>query len=84
VKKLYLPLLFDEQTHVASGGKTTIFCTEAFYAFSDMEKAREEAKRLSLKNPQGKVVILESIVVIEARRVEFAEKMYNEHGELIA
>lgn len=83
MKKLYLPLMFDERTHVANGGVTTIFAEEAFKAFSDMDAAREEAQKLSLKNPRGKVVILESVIVIEARKIEFAEKQYNANGELI-
>lgn len=83
MKKLYLPLTFEEGNYIEKNGVFSIFCGDALKGFVDLDKAKDEARKLSLKNPSAKIVICESVVVIEPHRLEFTEKKFNERGELI-
>lgn len=84
MKKLFLPYLFDEDSAVFKDFGAILFGVEDqnLNAFFDFESAKEAARKLSLKNPKGKVVIFEANMVIEPRKVEFAEKVFTSSGEL--
>jgi hypothetical protein len=76
--------LFDASTFVESRhGGTIIPGTDAWQAFHDLPSAVEAAKKMSVNNPKAQIIILESKCIIEPRKIEFAEKMYNSAGELI-
>jgi hypothetical protein len=84
MRKLYLPLLFNKETTVAKDEHTLFLPGDGSWkGYYTLEDAREAAKKMAMSDPKGKVVILESAVVVEPRRIEFAEKTYNAAGELI-
>lgn len=84
MKKLFVPLMFTDETYVlrGNGGQYVPGC-DPLTTFGTMDEAKEAAKHLSLAHPKGKVVIFEAVMVIEPRKVEFSEKVYNGSGELI-
>lgn len=57
--------------------------SDPWKAFEDLDDAREHAKKLSLSDPKSKVVIMTSYCVVEPRRVDFSEKLFNDQGELL-
>lgn len=84
MKKLWLPLLCNEETFLSNNvGGNFMPGSEVYKAFTDKGKARDFAKDLAMRNVGGKVILFEAIMVVEPRRVEFAEKAYNEGGELV-
>ena len=84
MKKLWLPLLYNSETFVSNQtGGSFMPGSEVYKAFTDKGKAREFAKTLAMGNVNGKVILFEAVMVVEPRRVEFAEKSYNEGGELV-
>lgn len=84
MKKLYLPYLFDADTAVEKAFGAILFAEgQNLTAFYNLEEAKEAGRKLALSSPKGKVLILETTMIIEPRRVEFAEKVYNSSGELV-
>ena len=84
MKKLWLPLLCNNETYVGNNaGGSFMPGAEVYKAFTDKGKARDHAKDLAMQNVGGKVILFEAVMVVEPRRVEFAEKAYNEGGELV-
>jgi hypothetical protein len=84
MKKLYLPLIFSKNSHKADANGCRIFPgSDAFYGYFSEEKALEKAKEMSMGEPSGKVIVFEATVVVEPRKIEFAEKKYNSNGELL-
>ena len=83
MKKLYLPCLFSKSTVVELGASTKILIPEMDGFFSK-EEAIMAAQKLALTDPKAKVVIFEATMVIEPRRIEFAEKTFTSDGELLA
>lgn len=84
MKKLFLPLMFNPDTYVArgNGGQYVPGC-DPLSMYGTMDEAKEAAKHLSLAHPKGKVIIFEAVMMVEPRKVEFSEKVYNSSGELI-
>lgn len=81
MKKLFLPLVFDEG--VVAKADRYIFWPDECVAYMDLESAKEAGRKMVVGNPKAKVVILVSEMVIEPRRIEFSEKHFNSNGELI-
>lgn len=84
MKRLYLPVVFDKDTVVEVSGGAKIVFEDAAMAYHDPEAAKEAGRKLALRSSKTKVVLFEACMVIEPRKVEFAEKEYNKSGELIA
>lgn len=83
MKKLFLPCLFSNKTLYLHGKGAKLFIPE-MEAFYTLDEAVEFAQKLSLTDPNSKVVIFEATTVIEPRKVEFAKKKFNDNGELLA
>ena len=85
MKQLWLPLLVDADNFVAQqgGGLFVPIATAEYKAFHDREKAMAFSKDLAVRHPQAKVMIFKAVGIIEPRKIEFAEKQYNDSGELI-
>ena len=84
MKKLYVPYLFDKENFVQQNGIYTLFPpSEGIKGYPDMEQALEAGRQLALRSPKSKVVIFESVMVVEPRKIEFSEKVYNDAGELV-
>ena len=84
MKKLYLPILFDDG--VAGAEKNwgqMLMLDGVFNAYHTREQAEEQAKVLALTKPNCKCIIFESTSVVEPRSVEFSVKRYSEKGELM-
>lgn len=81
MKKLFLPLVFDEG--VVAKQDRYMMWPEELTAYVDLEAAKETARKMAVGNPKAKIVILSSELVIEPRRIEFSEKHFNSNGELI-
>lgn len=84
MKKLFVPLMFADDTHIRRDGvEQYIPGCDPLTMYGTLDEAKEAAKHLSLAHPKGKVVIFEAVMVVEPRKVEFSEKVYNSSGELI-
>jgi hypothetical protein len=85
MKKLFVPFLCNKETFVdgRNGPKLLPPCERALEAFSTEEAAIEAGQQMSLMDPKGKVVVFESTIVIEPKKVEFVQKRYNGKGELL-
>lgn len=84
MKKLYVPLLSSPDTIVSKNdGTMQLFFPDGLKAYPTYEQALGGAQDLAIQNPKAKVYIAETISVVEARKVEFAEKKFNSAGELM-
>lgn len=85
MQKLFLPILCSPEGVVAGDMGANIYAPEDGYfaGFYNMEAAKDFAKILAARSPGSKVVILESTLLIEPRRIEFSEKTYNANGEVV-
>lgn len=83
MKRIFLPCLFSKDCTALQQNGVSIFIPE-MQGYYKLEDAEEKARQLALTDPKAKVVIFESTMVIEPRKIEFATKRFNESGELLA
>ena len=87
MRKIFVPFLCNKNTFLEVRGGTGVKllpnAMDILEGFFSKEEAIEAAQKLSLSDPKGKVIILESLMVVEPYKVEFIQKVYNNKGELI-
>lgn len=86
MKKLFVPVLLNKETFVEGRDEVAKILHDpnrSIKAFYSKDAAIVEAHQLALSDPKGKVVIFESMTVIEPKKVEFTQKEFNNKGELL-
>lgn len=84
MKQVFLALPFDSENSIVKGwGHVYLPGLDNIHCYFDKAQLVEKAKEMGLKSPKSKIVIFQAIAVVEPRSIEFAEKQYNDRGELV-